>query len=201
MIGDFAPSPRAGERSRWVASVAVPDVDAAARTATQLGGKIVHGPSDIPGVGRVAQITDPQGAELSLLTRTAGDTANLPPAHGRWNWNELHTTDPAAAIAFYAGVVGFGHRAVEGPDGAYHVLSTEGVERGGVTDTLAPGTSPHWLPYISVTSANETLARASGVGGKVRIGPFDIPGIGRFGVLEDPAGAVFAVLQALPRTA
>jgi hypothetical protein len=34
----------------------------------ELGGKVVHGPQDIPGVGRMAMIVDPQGAMLSLIT-------------------------------------------------------------------------------------------------------------------------------------
>jgi len=38
--------------------VTVADVDATSRRATELGGKVVHGPQDIPGVGRMAVIVD-----------------------------------------------------------------------------------------------------------------------------------------------
>jgi len=33
----------------------------------RIGGKVVHGPQDIPGVGRMAVIIDPQGAALNVI--------------------------------------------------------------------------------------------------------------------------------------
>jgi hypothetical protein len=58
----------AGMRPNWGCYVTVSDVDACAGRAAELGGKVVHGPQDIPGVGRMAMIVDPQGAMLSLIT-------------------------------------------------------------------------------------------------------------------------------------
>jgi predicted enzyme related to lactoylglutathione lyase len=52
----------------WGSYVTVADVDATARKAVELGGKVVHGPADIPGIGRFAVIVDPQGAALSVIT-------------------------------------------------------------------------------------------------------------------------------------
>lgn len=52
----------------WGSYVTVTDVDAIARKAGQLGGKVVHGPQDIPGVGRFAVIIDPQGAALNVIS-------------------------------------------------------------------------------------------------------------------------------------
>jgi predicted enzyme related to lactoylglutathione lyase len=51
----------------WGTYVTVADVDATARQAVALGGKVVHGPQDIPGVGRFAVLIDPQGAALSVI--------------------------------------------------------------------------------------------------------------------------------------
>ena len=51
----------------WGSYVTVADVDATARQAVALGGKVVHGPQDIPGVGRMAVIIDPQGAALNVI--------------------------------------------------------------------------------------------------------------------------------------
>jgi len=52
----------------WMAYIAVDDVDAAAKKVEQLGGKILHGPEDVPGVGRFCTIADPTGAVVSLMT-------------------------------------------------------------------------------------------------------------------------------------
>lgn len=56
----------------WGSYVTVADVDATARRATELGGKVVHGPQDIPGVGRMAVIIDPQGAAINVIAYTPG---------------------------------------------------------------------------------------------------------------------------------
>lgn len=48
--------------------ISVEDVDASLEKAKALGGTVVFGPYDIPSVGRMAVITDPTGAALSLIT-------------------------------------------------------------------------------------------------------------------------------------
>jgi predicted enzyme related to lactoylglutathione lyase len=120
-------------------------------------------------------------------------------SQGRFIWNELHTTDATRALAFYEKVLGFTHRSMDmGPGGAYHVIGKGGVERGGVTSILEPGARPHWLPYVFVEEADATIAKVKKAGGTVQFGPEDIPGIGRFGVIQDPTGAVFAVMTPRP---
>jgi predicted enzyme related to lactoylglutathione lyase len=65
------PEARAGGMPpSWGSYVTVADVDATARKATALGGKVVHGPLDIPGVGRMAVIVDPQGAAINVIAYT-----------------------------------------------------------------------------------------------------------------------------------
>jgi len=52
----------------WMSYIAVDDVDAAVGTAAGLGGTVMMAPFDIPNVGRMAVIRDPQGAVVSLMT-------------------------------------------------------------------------------------------------------------------------------------
>jgi predicted enzyme related to lactoylglutathione lyase len=200
MIGGYAPPKGDGQPSRWLSYVSVEDVDAAAKAATANGGKVVEAPSDIPGVGRRAGIVDPQGAELYLLKNATGDLPDTPAAPpGRFFWDELHTTDPTTALAFYKKVVGFSHRSIDmGPGGTYHIVSQGGVDRGGVTSHLSGGAQPHWLPYVAVDDTDATIARAKKHGATIPIPPQDIPGAGRFGVLQDPTGAVLAVMKPIP---
>jgi predicted enzyme related to lactoylglutathione lyase len=162
---------------------------------------VVEAPSDVPGVGRRARIADPQGAELALFKSATGDPADAPPTPGPWFcWNELHTSNPTKALPFYEKVLGFSHRSLDvSGGGTYHILSKGGVDRGGVTSQLPPGVPPHWLPYVAVEDADATIALARKLGGTIQFGPEDIPGVGRFGVLQDPTGAVFAILKPLPR--
>lgn len=63
-----------GMPPNWGCYVTVSDVDAVARKAGELGGKVVHGPQDVPGVGRMAVIVDPQGAALNVITYATPST-------------------------------------------------------------------------------------------------------------------------------
>lgn len=200
MIGGYAAPRTERQPSHWIAYVSVRDVDAAAKATTANGGRVVEAPSEIPGVGRTARIADPQGAEICVFKNASGDPADTPSTRpGQWVWNELHTSDVAKALVFYEKVVGFSHRAMDmGPDGVYHVLSTGGVDRGGVTGFLAPGAPPHWLPYVHVDDADATIARAKKHGGTILFGPVEIPGVGRLGGWADPTGAALAIIHPQP---
>ncbi len=201
MIGGYATPTSDRQPSHWIAYVSVEDVDATAKAATASGGKVVEPPSEVPTVGRRVRIADPQGAEICAFKNASGDPEDTPTTpHGRWLWNELHTTDPTKALAFYEKVIGFTHRSMDmGPGGTYHIVGRGGLDRGGVTGNLESGVKPHWLPYVAVDDSDATLARAKKQGGTVHFGPEDIPGVGRFGVLADPTGAVLAVMKPQPR--
>lgn len=62
------PDEAAGMPPTWGTYVTVDDVDARARQAVELGGRLLLEPRDIPDVGRFCVIQDPQGATLSLIT-------------------------------------------------------------------------------------------------------------------------------------
>jgi len=53
--------------SHWMAYIEVDDVDAAAAKVTELGGQLLHGPQDVPTVGRFCIIQDPTGGVVSLI--------------------------------------------------------------------------------------------------------------------------------------
>ena len=207
MIGGYAApehrahwdSPAQGARptSRWLSYISVEDVDATARAAATQGGKVVEVPFDAPGIGRMARIADPQGAHLYLFNSASGDPADVPVTpHGGWLWNELHTSDSTKALSFYEKVVGFSHRGLDmGPAGTYYIVSKGGVDRGGVTNHLPSGMSAHWLPYVSVDDVDVAFTRAQKLGAEIPMPPKDIPGIGRSGVLQDPTGALLALMK------
>lgn len=69
VAGIMVMPPEAGDMPpTWGAYVTVNDVEASAKQAEALGGKIMLAPRDIPDVGRFCVICDPQGAALSLIT-------------------------------------------------------------------------------------------------------------------------------------
>ena len=201
MIGGYVALENDQRKSRWISYVSVEDVDASVKAAVANGGKLIEAPHDV-GAGVTARIADPQGAELCLFRKAGGDPADGPmteaPPVRTFFWGELHTTHPSNALAFYEKVVGFTHQTMDmGPAGSYHILERDGVGRGGITGHLQ-GAAPHWLPYVSVDDPDATVTRARKSGGKIHAGPEDIPDVGRVAVLEDPTGAVLAVMKAMP---
>jgi predicted enzyme related to lactoylglutathione lyase len=62
-------------------------------------------------------------------------------------------------------------------------------------EAKAGGAPPSWLMYVGTPDADSAAQQAKSLGGTVEAGPMEIPGVGRFAVLADPQGAVFAILQ------
>ena len=54
---------------------------------------------------------------------------------------------------------------------------------------------PHWKIYFAVSDCEGQTTLAQSLGGTVRFPPTDAAGVGRYSVLADPQGAVFAVIQ------
>lgn len=57
--------------SHWMAYITVDNVDSLVGKVTELGGQILHGPQDVPGVGRFITVQDPTGAVVGLITLAA----------------------------------------------------------------------------------------------------------------------------------
>ncbi|MES1161595.1 MAG: VOC family protein, partial [Rhizobacter sp.] len=200
-IGGFSTTK---EAARWVSYVSVPDVDAAYKAALAAGAKSEAPPQDWGPVGRGAAIIDPTGARISLWKSAQDDSADVDntPA-GSWVWNELATPDPKVAVAFYVKVIGYTPDAMDmGPQGTYHLLKTAGDRgRAGVMKTMDPAMPAQWVPYVHTDDCDATLAKAKQLGATICVPATDIPGIGRFGIMQDPQGALIATIKTLPRSA
>jgi predicted enzyme related to lactoylglutathione lyase len=204
-----------GARPAWVGYVLVDDVDTAATSIEQGGGKVLMPAHDMPGVGRFAMVTDPQGAPFYVMKPTppAGDPDAVSnafsydrPRNGHCAWNELYTSDPAAALHFYGqrfGWVKDGEMDM-GPMGTYEFLrhtghAPDGSSPGqGMIGALMPRPPhvpvSHWNFYFRVPDIDKAAAIIVERGGQVLHGPQEIPG-GDFSMNGmDPQGAVFALV-------
>ena len=119
---------------------------------------------------------------------------------GRFVWFDLVTTDPDAATSFYGEVIGWSTSLWEAGEMSYTMWTNGGTPIGGVMtlpeDAVAQGAPPHWLAYIATPDVDGTTEQAKELGAHVLVAPTDIPTVGRFAVLADPQGAVFAVFMA-----
>jgi predicted enzyme related to lactoylglutathione lyase len=119
--------------------------------------------------------------------------------HGDFVWYELMTPDTDGAGAFYAAVLGWTFAPSPQPDVDYRIFSAGSEQIGGflgLTDEMRKaGAQPCWLGYVAVDDADAAAASITAAGGRVHIGPHDIPGTGRFALVADPQGVMFYILQ------
>jgi len=115
---------------------------------------------------------------------------------GRFVWHELMTTDTKAAGAFYPKLTSWKTQAWE-KDPSYTMWAVAKGPFGGVRalPDAARAAGPHWLPYIGTPDVDAAVQTVQRLGGRVNMGATDIPDTGRFAVLADPQGAVFAIFS------
>jgi predicted enzyme related to lactoylglutathione lyase len=107
---------------------------------------------------------------------------------------ELHTTDPAKAKAFYRALFGWTFQDMDMPEGPYTMINTAEGSLGGMM-AAQDGMPPTWIGYIDVDSVERLVARAIEAGAKVLVPKTDVGGFGYMAWLQDPQGATFAVWQ------
>ena len=176
----------------WLSYVAVSDVDASSEQAKSLGGQVVGGPMDVSESGRMAVISDPQGATFAIWQARAHNGVEVRDEPGTLCWNELQARDVDAAKTFYSSL--FPWRMKESPEYTEWHLGENAV--GGMLPSQAPPDVPsNWMPYFAVDDCDGSIDQAQSLGGRTIVPAMDIANVGRFSVLSDPQGAVFAIIR------
>jgi predicted enzyme related to lactoylglutathione lyase len=189
----------AGVPPHWMHYVSVTDVDGAAKVAASKGATVRMGPMDIPGVGRAAYISDPQGANIALFRDAKGDGPAMAPPYpvGAFCWETLTTTDKAGAVAFYTATVGWKAGDFQGSV----MFATGDRQEDGVADVqlAPPHVPPHWISHVVIEKLEQSRDRATRLGGKVLAAEIAIPTVGRMAVVQDPVGAYISLFEPAPR--
>ncbi len=190
--------PFEGIPPHWMFHIAVEDVNATAERVPGLGGKVVMPPMDIPDAGRMAVIEDATGAKVSLFQPGGHCGTTIDPrTPGGFGWVELQTRDAARARTFFAELLGWEAKVDQGamPYTEWHLPG--GQPFGGMIemDDRWQGAPPNWLGYVMVDDCDATFAQANELGAQAFVPPTDIENVGRFAVIADPQGAVFAFIQ------
>ena len=205
----------------WNTYVWVDNVDETVATARAAGGGVVSEPFDVMDSGRMAVLSDPEGAVFCVWQAKEHKGAKVVNEHGALNFNGLATRDPDGAAAFYGAV--FGWRILTLPSGVMWTLPGYGdhleahspglrqqmaqmgapegfIDVVAAVDPIAAGDSTtvaHWSVTFGVDDIDVATATAKELGGEVVAGPFDAPWT-RMAVIKDPQGAVFVASQFVP---
>jgi predicted enzyme related to lactoylglutathione lyase len=191
---------RQGAKPIWLGYLNVTDVDKTVASIERAGGKTLM-THDIPNVGRIAMVADPQGAPFYVMTP-------IPPADKpdmrsdvfsrsavqRCGWNELSTTDEKAARLFYGEQFGWTSDNVMslGEMGDYRFFDLQGEGIGAVFNT--PDGRPRWRFYFLVPSIAKAKEAIGKNGGTIAMGPHQVPTGDWIIVGFDPQGAEFALV-------
>jgi predicted enzyme related to lactoylglutathione lyase len=182
----------------WSGYVMVEDIEASLKKLQSLGGSVRRPTAEIPNVGLFAVVADPQGAAFMLFqdTQDAAAPKADPAAPGRIGWRELMAADWEKAFAFYSEMFGWTKdQAVPmGEMGTYQLFAINGTPAGGMMTKPAQIPHPFWGYYINVDSADGAVERLTAGGGKVLMGPQEVPGGSWIVQAVDPQGANFAVV-------
>lgn len=187
-----------GVPTHWMAHIVTPDVDATASRARELGGTVVVPPNDIPGVGRFSIVMDPFGAVFGAFA-PAGDAPGPDgrPGPGDMSWHELMTDDYEKAFEFYADLFGWekGDAMDMGEAGTYQLFREAGaeVDTGGMMNRTPEMPIAAWIYYINVSDLDAAVEAVGAKGGRILVGPMEVPGGDRVCVCMDPQGGAFAL--------
>jgi predicted enzyme related to lactoylglutathione lyase len=173
----------------WSVYVTVRNTDAALEEAVAAGATVVVPAMDVLDAGRMGVVQDPVGSFISVWQPNQHIGAELVNEPGTFGWNELATTDLAAATDFYTKVFGWGLGDTPGDDGR---IFTVGGEMACGAHQAGEGEFPAWSVWFSVEDCDASTAKAVELGGSVMMPPNDM-GFGRGAVVADPQGAVFGL--------
>jgi predicted enzyme related to lactoylglutathione lyase len=222
-VAAVAPAPEGGPpMAMWNTYIWVDSADEVASKVRDAGGRVVMDPFDVMDAGRMAVLTDPEGAAFSVWQAKAHKGAQIVNEPGSLNFNGLGTRDAEGAKSFYGSVFGWEALGVGGgvemwrlPGyGEFLEQSTPGLREQmaasgapeGFADVVAtlnpiadeePGVPAQWSVTFAVEDADATAERAAELGGKVLVPAFDAPWV-RMTVITDPQGATFTASKFVP---
>ncbi len=181
----------------WAMYVAVPNFADAVAHIKRLGGSDLSSVIDVPEVGRLQMMKDPQGAAFYIIQPSSEERPETGPELGEGSWHELMTTDAPAAMEFYSEV--FGWQPSETMDmgaiGKYHMFNRPHGMIGGMMNKPAEmaHVPPHWAIYFLVPDINAAVQRIKANGGEILNGPMEVPGGDWVVNAMDPQGAAFSL--------
>lgn len=189
-VAGIGPQQNPGMPPFWTVYVTVADADASVAAAAANGATVIVEPMDVFDAGRMAVLQDPVGSFISLWQPNQHIGATLVNDPGTFVWNELATTDLAAANAFYTAVFGWGIDP-EGSSEASSIYTVDGAVTCGA-HVAGEGEFPAWSVWFAVEDCDASAAKVVELGGSILVEPDDMS-FGRGAVVADPAGAVFGI--------
>ena len=182
----------------WAMYVGVPHFGEAAANIKRHGGSECSPVIDVPTVGRMQMMKDPQGAAFYIFEPASTEQRPETAAEvGEASWHELMTTDASAAMKFYSEVFSWQpSEALDmGPMGKYQMFNRPHGMIGGMMNKPPEmaHVPPNWQIYFRVPDIAAAVERVKANGGQILNGPMEVPGGDWVVNAMDPQGAAFSL--------
>lgn len=186
-----------GVPTHWMQYIAVASADDTAARVKYLGGTVEKEPFDVMDAGRMAVLTDPTGAMFAIWQANRSIGAQITGEFNTHCRSDLSSRDRARAQEFYTDLFGWEPRNQQDAPHQYTEIWNQGRPIGGMMQIEKDwGNVPsHWMPYFSVAGCDAIADKAKELGASLMVPPTDIAKVGRFSIINDPQGAVFAVIH------
>jgi predicted enzyme related to lactoylglutathione lyase len=198
-MSGMSPGLESRSADNWNTYISTSDIDASTEAAVEAGGQVVSPPMQVGDLGSMAILSDPAGAMIGFWQ------PGMHVGFGKYNepgsvtWDEHHSKDFAASVAFYESVFGWNiHRTSDTDEFRYFEGQVDGQTVAGLMDSASflPAEVPsHWAVYFSVSDADAAVANAVKLGATVLRAAEDTP-FGRMADLRDATGAGFKLHSA-----
>jgi predicted enzyme related to lactoylglutathione lyase len=193
------------QHTGWIGYIHVDDVDAHVTKIVEAGGKVWKPATDVPGMLRFAVMSDPQGAGFVVFTSNPAmpSPANPPkaPTPGTIGWHELYAADLEPAWDFYSKMFGWtiARDMDMGQMGIYRIFNEPEnptpMGAGGMMTKDPNVPNPVWGFYFNVDGIDAAIERINAAGGKILMGPHQVPGDSWIVMAQDPQGAKFNLVS------
>ncbi|HUR48048.1 MAG TPA: VOC family protein [Acidimicrobiales bacterium] len=200
-VAGIGPLMSEGQPPSWSTYVSVADIEETAEKVRDNGGQVFLEPMKVEigsdHFGSMGVFADPTGAVFSAWEPHQHIGAGLVMEPGALVWNELVTRDIDVAKKFYASVFGWQGDTNDAGPTTYTEWKLGGRAIGGMlqmNEEWPLDIPAHWMTYFAVADADDAAEKAKELGATLRVPPTDIPNVGRFAVVVDPAGAQFSVM-------
>jgi uncharacterized protein len=108
---------------------------------------------------------------------------------------ELNSTDVAKAKSFYGKLFDWKLQDMAISGGDYTMIEVGGGTGGGLMKHPVPGAPSSWLAYVQVDDVKAATGKATALGATVLKDVTEVPGMGWFSLIADPAGAALGLWQ------
>lgn len=193
-----------GQPVTWMLYLTSANIEHTAEVVNQWGGRVLYGPTAVPGQGNMLIGADPTGAAVGFW-QPAKPWMFHTTDPGSLYWAELNTREGKRADEFFANLFGYSQQQIgDGIDVDYTTWSRGAqmlLGRLQIGDDWPSDVAAHWMPHFAVdlqTGTDAAVNRVLELGGQVNIYPYDTE-LGRIARVADPFGAAFALIDPTTR--